>query len=63
MCGINGFNFKNESLVMTMNKKIIHRGPDNQSTWSNDKLTFGHVRLSIIDTSESANQPFHYSWN
>jgi asparagine synthase (glutamine-hydrolysing) len=63
MCGINGFNFKDESLALVMNKEIIHRGPDNQSVWSNDNLTFGHVRLSIIDTSDAANQPFCYSCN
>ncbi|MBC7381816.1 MAG: asparagine synthase (glutamine-hydrolyzing) [Bacteroidia bacterium] len=60
MCGINGFNFKNEKLAVAMNTEIIHRGPDNQSVWSTDKLTFGHVRLSIIDTTDAGNQPFHY---
>ena len=63
MCGINGFNFKNDELAMAMNKEIIHRGPDNQSVWSNDNITFGHVRLSIIDTSDAGNQPFHYTCN
>ncbi len=63
MCGINGFNFVNDELAMAMNKEIIHRGPDNQSFWSNDKITFGHVRLSIIDISEAGNQPFHYTCN
>jgi asparagine synthase (glutamine-hydrolysing) len=63
MCGINGFNFKNDELAMAMNKEIVHRGPDNQSVWSNSKVTFGHVRLSIIDTSEAGNQPFHYTCN
>lgn len=61
MCGINGFNFKNESLAIRMNHEIIHRGPDNQSVWSDDNLTFGHVRLSIIDTTDAGNQPFHYN--
>jgi asparagine synthase (glutamine-hydrolysing) len=63
VCGINGFNFVNDELAMAMNKEIIHRGPDNQSFWSNDKITFGHVRLSIIDISEAGNQPFHYTCN
>jgi asparagine synthase (glutamine-hydrolysing) len=60
MCGINGFNFKNEDLAIAMNKAIIHRGPNNQSIWSDENLTFGHVRLSIIDISSNSNQPFKF---
>jgi asparagine synthase (glutamine-hydrolysing) len=60
MCGINGFNFVNEELANAMNNEIIHRGPDNQSVWANEKFTFGHLRLSIIDISSAGNQPFHY---
>ena len=63
MCGINGFNFKNEDLAFAMNKEIIHRGPDNKSIWYNEIVTFGHVRLSIIDTSIFGNQPFKYIHN
>jgi asparagine synthase (glutamine-hydrolysing) len=63
MCGINGFNFIDESIAKAMNDSIIHRGPDNQSVWSNNFITFGHVRLSIIDVSASGNQPLHYHHN
>lgn len=63
MCGINGFNFSNNDLAMAMNRSIIHRGPDNQSIWGNERITFGHVRLSIIDVSNLGNQPFHYETN
>lgn len=61
MCGINGFNFNDQSLAKAMNDEIIHRGPDNQSTWSEEHITFGHVRLSIIDTSSASHQPFTYT--
>ena len=43
---------------------IEHRGRDAVGVWTSDKETsglqtcFGHRRLSIIDTSEAANQPF-----
>ena len=39
---------------------IKHRGPDANDVWSsnNKNIFLGHNRLSIIDTSSSANQPF-----
>jgi asparagine synthase (glutamine-hydrolysing) len=39
---------------------LNHRGPDAQSgLWRDDhRLHLGHTRLKIIDTSDSANQPF-----
>ena len=62
MCGINGLfsssEFSNEHLVREMNDAINHRGPDNSSIEVCGDLTLGHVRLSIIDLSEHANQPF-----
>ena len=36
-----------------------HRGPDNQQIWHDDYIALAHQRLSIIDLSEAANQPFH----
>lgn len=39
---------------------IVHRGPDNQGIIQNNNVYFGHVRLSIIDTSSNSNQPFVY---
>lgn len=60
MCGINGLlNFKDAGRFITlMNDSVRHRGPDAQGCWSDDFLTLGHRRLSIIDLSEAANQPF-----
>ena len=60
MCGIAGFSGFSDDLALAMQANIIqrHRGPDNQSVWHNDHIALAHQRLSIIDLSESANQPF-----
>lgn len=57
MCGINGFNFKNQQLIETMNKKIQHRGPDDEGVYLDDNISLGHRRLSIIDLSKKGKQP------
>lgn len=36
---------------------MSHRGPDNLSLYSNGFIHLDHARLSIIDLSESSNQP------
>jgi len=61
MCGLAGFiGFKdNTDLAAKANCVQQHRGPDNQSVWHDDYIAFAHQRLSIIDLSEAANQPFH----
>ncbi|KAI9367282.1 hypothetical protein BJX61DRAFT_551554 [Aspergillus egyptiacus] len=40
---------------------IQHRGPDARGKWlsPDGRVGLGHVRLSIVDTSPSGNQPFH----
>jgi asparagine synthase (glutamine-hydrolysing) len=42
-----------------MNQAMAHRGPDADGVWSDHLVCLGHRRLSIIDTSEAGNQPFH----
>jgi asparagine synthase (glutamine-hydrolysing) len=64
MCGISGIaRITNRETcvdkVRTMNRLIAHRGPDAEGIWSNNFCVLGHRRLSIIDTSEAGNQPFH----
>jgi asparagine synthase (glutamine-hydrolysing) len=57
MCGITGF--KN-NIALAENANIIqqHRGPDNHQIWNDETIALAHRRLSIIDLTEAANQPF-----
>ena len=41
-----------------MMDSMSHRGPDAEGFFLDGPLAFGHRRLSIIDLSEAANQPF-----
>jgi asparagine synthase (glutamine-hydrolysing) len=38
---------------------LIHRGPDAEGEWLDSHIYMGHRRLTIIDLSAAANQPFH----
>jgi asparagine synthase (glutamine-hydrolysing) len=60
MCGIAGFlNFDfRYPYFGGVNSIQAHRGPDHQDHWQNDSIALYHQRLSIIDLSERANQPF-----
>ncbi len=67
MCGIAGIYSKDNTYVSKdnlekMSEAIAHRGPDANGIWIHPKsnLGFAHRRLSIIDLSEEANQPFTY---
>mgnify|MGYP001157098337 FL=1 len=60
MCGINGFNFRDISLIKKMMAQTYSRGPDNQDYFESDEYTVGHNRLSIIDPDKRSNQPFYY---
>ncbi len=60
MCGISGF--VNRSLTVEdlqlLQRTINHRGPDASGFFFEKGVGLAHNRLSIIDLSESANQPF-----
>lgn len=60
MCGFAGIiNEKcSEVAVKEMLKTIGHRGPDAMGIFIEEGCSLGHNRLSIIDLSEEANQPF-----
>jgi asparagine synthase (glutamine-hydrolysing) len=60
MCGINGFNFNNKDIAKKMQFFTKNRGPDFSDIYCNDEITLTHDRLSIIDTSSLAHQPFRY---
>lgn len=64
MCGIAGLinkgNLNLEENIKRMTQIISHRGPDAEDFFINDKLAFGHRRLSIIDLSDQGKQPMTY---
>lgn len=57
MCGICGFNWSDEQLAGQMTETIGHRGPDQRGVFSDEHVSMGHARLSIIDLSEQGRQP------
>lgn len=65
MCGIVGLFYYgtdqpiDPNLLVQMRDTMQHRGPDGGGLWcsSDCKIGLGHRRLSIIDLSETANQP------
>jgi asparagine synthase (glutamine-hydrolysing) len=61
MCGITGIYSSREPnkevIGRKMTQRIAHRGPDAEGEFWDDEVYLGHRRLSIIDTSERANQP------
>jgi len=57
MCGINGFNWKDEELARRMNATLRHRGPDDQGVYADNAVSLGQTRLSILDLSEKGHQP------
>ena len=60
MCGIAGFlNFDYQNAYFEhVNSIQQHRGPDAQSSFQHENVKLFHQRLSIIDMSDAANQPF-----
>lgn len=62
MCSIAGvINFHNmldASSIDRMNAAMRHRGPDAQGRYQTECALLGQCRLSIIDISAAANQPF-----
>ncbi len=66
MCGIFGWVTHRDSLTpqridgcRRATEKLAHRGPDAKGEWQNGGIFMGHRRLSIIDLSAAATQPFH----
>ena len=65
MCGITGiiaFNENGKSFFNKINDSIStlsKRGPDSNGTYFHNNIVLGHTRLSIIDVSDAASQPFH----
>ena len=61
ICGIYSFNGPLEQpapLINSALETLKKRGPEVQANYCRSHVALGHSRLSIIDTSEAANQPF-----
>jgi asparagine synthase (glutamine-hydrolysing) len=64
MCGITGIISKkalDHYAVSTMMNGLLHRGPDANGIFTDESqaVALAHTRLSIIDLSTEANQPFY----
>lgn len=57
MCGINGVNRSDQTLVRGMNATLHHRGPDDEGTYVDRGITLGSCRLKVIDLSQAGHQP------
>jgi len=59
VCGIVGATGPDaRALVERMRDRLAHRGPDGAGVFSDENVALGHRRLSIIDLSDAASQPF-----
>ncbi len=64
MCGITGWvnleqatpQHHNEGVLHSMCESIVHRGPDSEGVWMDDRVALGMRRLSIIDL-KTGDQP------
>lgn len=63
MCGIVGLvgppHLHEEDWLGRMSRCVVHRGPDRVGTWVDERrgVQLGHQRLSIIDLTDTGNQP------
>lgn len=66
MCGIVGFSNiflkDKQNIIKLMSDSIVHRGPDSEGFFIDEKIAFGHRRLSIIDIKGGI-QPFYDETN
>ncbi len=62
MCGISGFVDSNANLsdLLVMQQVLHHRGPDARGHYFENGVGLAHNRLSIIDLSHAADQPFYF---
>ncbi|MCR5806441.1 MAG: asparagine synthase (glutamine-hydrolyzing) [Oscillospiraceae bacterium] len=62
MCGFTGFTKASEiaetdKVLTSMMERIVHRGPDSEGRYIDDDIAMGFRRLSIIDITDSGDQP------
>lgn len=58
MCGIIGTTKGDKDVVRSALSSFAYRGPDAQKFFSDQAITLGHARLSILDLDERSDQPF-----
>jgi asparagine synthase (glutamine-hydrolysing) len=69
VCGITGiYSFTNDGNLFHQKiefalKTLKLRGPNSEGVFHHESVSLAHTRLSVIDTSEQANQPFFSSDN
>ncbi|MAE63282.1 MAG: asparagine synthase (glutamine-hydrolyzing) [Phycisphaeraceae bacterium] len=58
MCGILGYHGRPDPQTFERAlERLTPRGPDGSGTWRDERITLGHRRLAILDTSERGDQP------
>ncbi len=62
MCGIFGVvgSVRKDHALACLDT-MAHRGPDGHGLWQSDGVTLGHRRLSILDLSDTGNQPMSFA--
>ena len=58
LCGFTGHIAEKEKVLRNMTDVITHRGPDSAGYFSDDRISMGFRRLSIIDL-EGGSQPIY----
>ena len=62
MCGLCGFTgevIDRDAVIQSMTDVITHRGPDSRGVYTDEDIAMGFRRLSIIDLSETGDQPIY----
>jgi asparagine synthase (glutamine-hydrolysing) len=64
MCGVCGIlrihssaNGIESNLIDRMTDSLAHRGPSDRGVWSDDRISLGSRRLSVIDLSSAGHMP------
>ncbi|HUW20448.1 MAG TPA: asparagine synthase (glutamine-hydrolyzing) [Sedimentisphaerales bacterium] len=60
MCGITGFNRKDQSVLEKMTRTLRHRGPDDEGFYLDNNVSLGSTRLAVMDPSEKGHMPMEF---